>query len=327
MPEIEIKGEKNRMDQKRNITKRGKSRAGRLCLTFILSLLLGGCGGCTLARPELQQTKEDRLCGILVTVGEQEALRHNEKELEGMTFSSIRELEESLISSVQAEGIRQPDGTYVFEGVEGHMLGIKKEPEEDGVPYVHFINDGSFTEVKANTTATDEGRKDSISGVILAGENVNEPIYIHPVYSREDGSCYAILSSHGGFLIGGVKTEGEVYGQTFQWETSEEINGKKETNSIEIQVSLKMAYPVERVYVRMYDDKDEFLGEQEIQKEMDEFLLQKETAYVIVEEKISDGRIKRSLYNWEEGQEAITHQVNYPGEDGLLASADLVLKK
>lgn len=60
---------------------------------------------------------------------------------------------------------------------------------------------------------------------------------------------------------------------------------------------------------------------------MDEFLLQKETAYVIVEEKISDGRIKRSLYNWEEGQEAITHQVNYPGEDGLLAPVDLEFKK
>lgn len=315
------------MDQKRNITKCGKSRAGSLCLAFILSLLLGGCGGCTLARPELQQTKEDKLCGILVTVGEQEILQHNEKELENMTFSSIEELEESLFSPVEAEGILQPDGTYVFEGVEGHMLGIKEETEEDGVPYVHFINDGSFTEVKANTTATDEGRKDSISGVILAGENVNGPIYMHPIYSRADGSCYAVLSSQGGFLMGGVKTEGEVYGQTFQWETTEEINGKKETNSIEIQVSLKMAHPVERVHVRMYDDKDELLKEQEISKGAEEVSLSEETAYVIVEEEASDNHVMRSLYNWEEGQDAVTHQVNYPGEDGLLAPVDLEFKK
>lgn len=310
------------MNQKgKNMNKR-KYKAKGLSLALLFGLLLGGC---TLAKPELQQTKEDKLCGILVTVGEQEAQRRSERELENMTFSSMKELEESLTSSVEAEGIRKPDGTYAFEGVEGHMLGIKEETKEDEVPYVHFINDGFFTEVEANTTATDEGRKDSISGVILAGESLNEPVYMNPVYSREDGSCYVVLSS-GGFLTGGMKTEGEAYGQTYQWEASKEINGKKETDSIEIHVSLKMAVPVERVGVRMYNDKDELLKKEEVLRGTEEVSVSEETAYVIVEEEASDGRIKRSLYNLDESWDMI-HRINYPGSNGFILPVDLEFKK
>lgn len=310
------------MDQKEKTMKKGKYRAGGLSLALLFSLLLGGC---TLAKPELQQAEEDKLCGILVTVGEQEAQRRKEQELENMTFSSMKELEESLTSSAEAEGSRQPDGTYIFEGVEGHMLGIREETEEDGESYTHFINDGFFTEVKANTAVTDAGKKDSISGVILAGESLNEPIYMHPVYSRGDGSCYVILSS-GGFLMGGVKTEGEAYGQTFQWETSKEINGKKETDSIEIHVSLEMGIPVERVCVRMYNDEDELLKKEEVLRGTEEVFLSEETAYVIVEEEASDGRIKRSLYNLDESWDMI-HQINYPGSNGLIMPVDLTFVK
>lgn len=310
------------MNQKgKNMNKR-KYKAKGLSLALLFSLLLGGC---TLAKPELQQTKEDKLCGILVTVGEQEAQRRSERELENMTFSSMKELEESLTSSVEAEGIRQPDGTYAFEGVEGHMLGIMEETKEDEVPYVHFINDGFFTEVEANTTATDEGRKDSISGVILAGESLNEPVYMNPVYSREDGSCYVVLS-FGGFLTGGVKTEGEAYGQTYQWEASKEINGKKETDSIEIHVSLKMAVPAERVGVRMYNDKDELLKKEEVLRGTEEVSVSEETAYVIVEEEASDGRIKRSLYNLDESWDRI-HRINYLGSNGFILPVDLTFEK
>lgn len=312
------------MNQKGNTVKIGsfKMKGTGLSLAVALSLLLGGC---TLAKPELQQTGEDKLAGILVTVGEQEAQRRREEELEDRTFSSIKELEESLISSVTAEGTRQSDGTYVFEGVEGHMLGIAEE-KEDGEAYVHFINDGSFTEVKADTSETDGGRKDRISGVVLAEDGLKEPVYMHPVYIREDGSCYVVLDGSG-FLMGGVKTEGEVYGTTFQREASEEINGEKVTNSIEIEVSLKMAAPVEKLCIRMYNDRDELLREEEIRRGMEEISVQEETAYVIVEEKTANGNTKRSLYNWDEEQDAVTHQVNYPGEDGLLAPEDLILKK
>lgn len=322
MSELKRKGAGNRMNQKEKNMNKRKYKAGGLSLVLLFSLLLGGC---TLAKPELQQTKEDKLCGILVTVGEQEVQRRKEQELENMTFSSIKELEESLTSSAEAEGIRQPDGTYVFEGVEGHMLGIKEETEEDEVPYVHFINDGFFTEVEANTAVTDEGKKDSVSGVILAGESINEAIYMNPVYSREDGSCYVILSS-GGFLMGGMKTEGEAYGQTFQWEAAKEINGKKETDSIEIHVSLKMAVPVKRVCVRMYNDKDELLKKEEVLGGTEEVSVSEETAYVIVEEEASDGRIKRSLYNLDESWDMI-HQINYPGNNGLIQPVYLEFKK
>lgn len=322
MSEVKRKGAGNRMNQKGKSINKGKYKAGGLGLALLFGLLLGGC---TLAKPELQQVEEDKLCGILITVGEQEAQRRKEQELENMTFSSIKELEESLTSSAKAEGSRQPDGTYAFEGVEGHMLGIKEETEEDEVPYVHFISDGFFTEVKANTTATDEGRKDSISGVILAEESLNEPVYMNPVYSREDGSCYVILSS-GGFLMGGMKTEGEAYGQTYQWEAAKEINGKKETDSIEIHVSLKMAVPVERVGVHMYNDKDELLKKEEVLRETEEISVSEETAYVIVEEEASDGRIKRSLYNLDESWDMI-HQINYPGSNGLIMPVDLKFKK
>ncbi len=130
----------------------------RMCAAFgialIFSLVLNGC---TLAEPALQQAEEEQLCGILVAVGEQEAWTRHEREMEGRTFSGIRELEESLNARPVAEGTLQPDGAIAFEGVEGHMLGIVKE-ETGEHPTTHFINDGYFTKVKADTTVTDDGK-------------------------------------------------------------------------------------------------------------------------------------------------------------------------
>ena len=84
------------MNEKKNgsITISNYSAFKSLCIFLLLCLSLSGC---TLARPELQQTEEEELCGILVVVGEQEAEREQEKALEGKSFSGIRELEKALL--------------------------------------------------------------------------------------------------------------------------------------------------------------------------------------------------------------------------------------
>lgn len=298
----------------------------RMCAAFgialIFSLVLNGC---TLAEPALQQAEEEQLCGILVAVGEQEAWTRHEREMKGRTFSGIRELEESLNACLIAEGTLQPDGSIAFEGVEGHMLGIVKE-ETGEHPTTHFINDGYFTKVKADTTVTDEGTENTISGSILAVEDLKEPIYMYPVYCRSDGSYYTVLDNCG-YLMAAVHNEGEVYGQTFQWETTEEINGRKEKNSAEIRVSLEMAKPVERTQVRMYNDRNELLKETEISGGTEETVLEEETAYVIVEEEKAGGSVQRSLYDWEESSGGLIHLSCYLGTDGLIEPKELLLKK
>ena len=309
-----MKREKNRVP-----IRRGYVRT-IVCMLFSLCML----SGCTLARPELQQIEEEELCGILVVVGEQKAQSRHEEELEGRTFSSIRELEESLTSSFTVEGTLQTDRSIAFDGVEGHVLGVVEE-EIEGAPSTCFINDGYFTKVDARVKVTDEGTENTISGSILAGENLKEPVYMYPVYHRSDGSYYTVLNSTGGMMCS-VHDEGEVYSQTLQWETTEEINGRKEKNSREIKASLEMAIPVERVQVRMYNHENELLEAREISKETEELILQEGTAYVIVEEAKAGGKLRRSLYNREEAQEEMTHQINYLGNDGLIEPKELVMK-
>lgn len=284
--------------------------------------------GCTLARPELQQIEKEELCGILVVAGEQEVQRRQDQELEGRTFTSMRELEKALTASVIVEGTRQTEGTFAFEGVEGHMLGLLEE-EAEGHPTTYFINDGFFTKVKANTTVTDTGKEDTISGTILATRELQEPVYMYPVYKRSDGSYYVVLDS-AGFLVSGVHEAGEVYGQTLQWETTEEAGGKEEKNVKEIQVSLEVADPVEQVYVYMYNERMKLLEEREIPRGMEKVSLQEETAYVIVEEKKRDGQIQRSLYDWDEKlaeQGNMTHTIYYAENDGLIMPEDLLFDK
>lgn len=283
-------------------------------LLFVCSFILGGC---TLANPALQETETEQLIGILVAVGEQEAACRQEQELEGKTFSNMKELEESLTAFPAAEGTLKPDGTIEFEGVEGHMLGILEEETEEH-PTTHFVNDGYFTKVKANTSVTDEGTENTISGAILAMEGLKEPVYMYPVYRRSDGSYYTVLENSG-YLMSSVHCEGEVYGHTLQWDTTEEINGKAEKNSREIRVSLEMAEPVEQIQARMYSEENELLETRKISRGTEEVALQEGTAYVIVEEVKKDGSIKRSLYNCEEAQEGLEHCVYYPGSSGLIA--------
>ena len=286
---------------------------GSVGLFLILSAILAGC---TLAQPSLQQPEEEQLCGILVVVGEQEAQRHHEKEMEGRTFSSIKELEESLTAFPMAEGTLHSDGTITFEGMEGHTLGII----EEGIgnhSTTHFINDGYFTKVKANTNVTDEGTENIISGSILAMEDLKEPIYMYPVYGRSDGSYYTTLNSSGGMMCNAY-CEGELYSQTLHWDTTEEINGRVEKNSRELKVSLEIARPIEHVQVRIYSDKNELLETKEISRGIEEVTLQEGTAYVIVEEAKTDGGLQRSLYNWEEVQEGLEHCVYYPDDSGLI---------
>jgi hypothetical protein len=314
------------MNEKKNgsITISNYSAFKSLCIFLLLCLSLSGC---TLARPELQQTEEEELCGILVVVGEQEAEREQEKALEGKSFSGIRELEKALADSVVAEGTYQADRTFTFAGVEGHMLGIVEE-ETEGAPTTHFVNDGFFTKVKANTTVTDTGKADTISGTILAAESLEEPVCMYPVYHRGDGSYYTVLDSCG-FLMGGVRGEGEIYSQSLQWEVTEEVNGKEEKNSREIKVSLEMAVPVEKVRVYMYNEQNMLLGTQEITKAADKVMLQRETAYIIVEEEKTDGQIRRSLYDWNEAvtDQELVHEINYLGTGGLIEPKELLFTK
>lgn len=293
-----FKMKSQRTDSKKQIY---KSIAVSIALTLSLPLT-----ACTLARPELQNIQEqsDMLCGILAVVGE---------------------LEESLNVAAQAEGVCDPDGMFAFEGVEGSMLGIVEEVGE-GEPTVHFVNDGPFTEVKAHTNVTDEGRENRISGALLAPPGLAEPVFLYPVYRRSDGSVYVVFDG-GGFQTGGVHDEGEVYTQSFRTSTTREINGKRETETTEIEVSVKMSFPVERISLREYSGEHELLNVREIPRGTGEVTLQEGTAYVMVEEEKTDGGLQRSVYDLDgirEGEE-IFHQADYPGENGLIEPESIQL--
>ncbi len=225
---------------------------------------------------------------------------------------------------MEAEGIPGEDRIYTFEGVEGHFLGIFEEEDQAG-SYVHFANDGSFGEVKAETKVTDTETLNRLEAVVMVDLGLQEPVYLNPVYQRGDGTVYAELSGSG-YLLGGALGGGEVYGTTYSSRETKEYQGKAETDARELSLALKAGLPVKTLRILEMDGENRLLGIQEISREMGEVPLRRETAYVIVEEERRDGSLKRSLYDVEQGtgnQESIVHKVYYPGEDGILVPEEL----
>lgn len=323
---------------KRMRRKRKELRRGVRTLPFLfLSLFLSGC---SLAKADLQEAAkaQERICGVLVTVGDQRAQFREDADLEGRTFSSVRELEEAIAAtaSVKVEGTPAEDGSYVFAGIPGHFFGVFEKEDEEG-PYTHFVNDGSFADVEAHTRVTDTGTEREMKAVVMAPPGLQEPVYMNPVYQRGDGTVYVSLSG-GGFLtggvyeedgsrIGGTREEGEVYAKTFTSKEARNVNGKEEADLLELTVSCKVGYPAEAVRILEMSAENELLGTQAVSRETEQAALHEKTAYVIVEEERADGTLGRSLYDCgrkaEEG--ILNHTVYYPGEDGLLIPAELYL--
>ena len=90
-----------------------------------------------------------------------------------------------------------------------------------------------------------------------------------------------------------------------------------------------MAVPVEKVRVYMYNEQNMLLGTQEITKAADKVMLQRETAYIIVEEEKTDGQIRRSVYDWNEAvtDQELVHEINYLGTGGLIEPKELLFTK
>lgn len=318
------------MESERRVSERkmrGKRMRGIRTLPFLfLSLFLSGC---SLAREDLQEAEkaQERICGVLVTVGDLRAQLEEDMDLEGRTFSSMRELEEAIAATaeVKAEGTLTEDGGYVFAGVPGHFLGVFEKEDEEG-PYTHFANDGSFADVEAHTKVSDTGTEREMKAVVMAPPDLREPVYMNPVYQRGDGTVYVELSG-GGFLVGGTREEGEVYTQTFTSKETRNINGKEEEDLLELTVSCEVRYPVETVRVLEMSAENELLGTQVLSREMEEAALHERTAYVIVEEERADGTLERSLYDCgkKAEEESLNHTIYYPGEDGLLCPVELRL--
>lgn len=293
-----------------------------LCVAFLPALLLEGC---SLARQDLQETarQQERLCGVLVTVGDAGEGLRQEESLEGSTFSSIQELEEALSAPAAAEGTRREDGVYTFAGVDGHFLGIFEEEDQEG-SYVRFANDGSFGVVKAETKVTDTGTLHRMEAVVMTDTGLREPVYLNPVYQRGDGTVYVQLDG-GGYLLFGA-AGGEVFGTTYSSTNTREIRGKQEVNTTELTVSLQAGVPAETVRLLEMDGENRLIRTQEISREMKEAALHEETAYVIVEEKRRDGSLMRSLYDTgqdTENEDGFLHKVYYSGTDGILVPAEL----
>ena len=290
-----------------------------------LSPLLTAFGALLLARyvRAAGELKQERLCGVLVTVGDAGEGLRQEESLEGSTFSSIQELEEALSAPAAAEGTRREDGVYTFAGVDGHFLGIFEEEDQEG-SCVRFANDGSFGVVKAETKVTDTGTLHRMEAVVMTDTGLREPVYLNPVYQRGDGTVYVQLDG-GGYLLFGA-AGGEVFGTSYSSTNTREIRGKQEVNTTELAVSLQAGVPAETVRLLEMDGENRLIRTQEISREMKEAALHEETAYVIVEEKRRDGSLMRSLYDTgqdTENEDGFLHKVYYSGTDGILVPAEL----
>lgn len=269
---------------------------------LLLAGLLGAVfslTGCALAKEELQEAAAngDEILGVLVTVGEQEVQKQDS--LEGQTFSSMEELQEALMRPTRAEGVQNEDGTVTFEGVEGAFLGVTME-EIEGVPSAHFTQSGDiFSDVKCNCAVTDEGTTYQQEATVKATPEMREPLYVNPVYKRSDGSVYVELD-FGGYQVSGMESEGGLYSKTMTWESTQNINEKKESWKKEFTIHIGMEKPAETVRLKELNEQDEVIQTTAIDRKAEEFTLQADTAYVMVEEEQADGYVKRTALTWDE---------------------------
>ena len=257
-----------------------------VCCTLMLCTLTG----CQLAnKNEEANSNADRLVGVLITK-------------EYLAFQSP--LYAHFVPDTFDNEEANATGKFVFEGIDGIEFFIVTVPAANEEYNISTsMAHPAISNPLFSFSETDEGKNSSIDGTIfVAPSSKINHLYFNPIYQSADGkSVYAIAGDS--YVI---EPESNVldfiFSQTMNETKTITENGKTKTEgmTVKISISLKLA-PEKIVILQMgFDDAIVSKTEHEPVQMPDDFILEMNTTYFIVETHSRDNLgnliISREIY-------------------------------
>lgn len=301
-----------------------KTILAAMAALMILTML----GGCQLAvSSEEMNPGADRLCGVFVTLDYID-ISFEDQEIElppnwngdsgNIVFPEGR---------IYATRIEEENGhiDYTFDGIEGFRLFSVKTDSLDGLgSYSSSFGDDALQD--GNFSLSDE--EVNISGTIYY--DVHSPlfsIFANPVYQTPDGQVY--MTSGSGISFGGEQSEGSGGSTSLSATTTETIDGEETSHTTKVEIKIKALNTNKKVVLKQMDGDDEIIAQTEFtQDDIPESIkIEKDTAYMIMEEHCIDYEnkpsVKRKLVKTDEE----TLGASFTGDNGIVEAHSVLLKR
>jgi len=304
-----------------------------ISLTTIL-ILLGTITltGCQLARPSTNgNVTSDKLCGVFVTIGyentamDADALNNRNVTVDNNGELSFGEAADASFNGNRIEGNLSEDKTTVtFNGVSGYYMGNLHEEDENGEDNNRLMCDPGLGDVNYAINVTDNTEEQKGEATLDVSKKFHEPVYLNPVYLTSEGSYYTIMGNSQGSSCSGEI--GTIYSQTIDSAITvkNEDSSKTESNSYKINVAIVEA--AKTMVMKEMNQNDELVKATEyFATSPEEFTVDSETSYVIVEEVIDNSlmvKYKRICYvplPKDSTETSNQHHCNFTAENGIIA--------
>lgn len=337
-----------------------------LVLIFLSTSLLYGC---SLADPnDKLGSKTETLCGLFLTLEEdikeytpqdgdsvkQESGKWKLYRADGSVKVLEKEEADSYFSDKKIEGTIDKNDNFNFGGIRGSYIAytIKKEKENGKIesygstlssPDVYDI-DTNVHLGKDDSIASDQGWNEnnedrsttSVTGKVAIPINYKGVVYINPIYKRANGSIYTVIPGSSGMYL--QKGDSGASGQSIKESTNINISGLNHsinTKDYEFKFLIERADYLENAVIKQFDKNDRMIKmtNMAFDKSEGKLLLDQNTAYVIVEEKLIDENgkvfIKRSIYDCDkvtlikDKDSFLGHTFKYTGKDNRIYQISL----
>lgn len=297
----------------------------KLYLSIIL-MLLSTCflTGCQLARESntIKHSTES-LCGLFVTVGDDRVDSFVNQEVK---VNSKGEIEFSnTFSNNIIEGIME-DGHVKFGDIPGYYMGLVEVDLKDPMKNCYGADNG-FKDVNYAINSMDGIEDNSYKATISVSRKTKKIININPVYVRADGSIYTVLGQSVGYMNTGASS-GQIYSETLSDEKASTQGGVVTKEKKAFTINVAIIDEAKQVLIKEMNQDDSLIKTTIYsQKDADDFVVDPNTSYVIVEELMTDisnkDYIARSVYSLENKnlkEEFVSHSCSFPGEGGVIGT-------
>ncbi len=300
-----------------------------ILVPMILILLLGGC---QLAKvDEATEQNPDVLCGVFVTLEPIEPVpTETVIELPADWNGNINDVlfnEED--SRIYATRLEREDGSadYTFDGIDGiRLFSITEKNPNGSETYQSTIGDRQWLDVSSSYNGTDNGSDIKLTGTLCFDVHYPCRIYTNPVYQAADGRVYCTYGN-GHFYDMPGQQPGEWGSTAIASTTTETVDGKTTSRSLEAVVKLSGANTNKQIVLKQMDGEDKVINQTVITTDdiPESVRVLPDTAYMILEEHGIDTDNKNVIARTMVKADDTTFNARFTEEYGIIESYPITL--
>lgn len=285
------------------------------------ALLLSGC---QLAHTQWQEEQaSDQLIGMYITrdhldLFDMESYLEDHKGQLLQGDGRVLGEGESRAYENRVYAVYQETGEYVFEELEGICFFLPQRPEQEDA--VSIQADPEMSDIECRVS--DQGQE--IEGTIYCRTEGNVIFYFNPVYQTAEGAVY-LLSGTG---ISGNLTDGASFHQRMEEERTVSANGRKETESMAVTVTVCGQEAFDRHIIAEMNAQDEKIGETVWAAEElpEKVTVDADAAYLLCTSR-REGSERAERQVVELTEEGSSFFVFAPGENGVSIRKEIAVEK